>query len=140
MLTPNLKLRLAVSFPSDPGHQRNFESDVNISLSRSRWATLYDGLGRDEDIRRVTFSVIIGETAAGRKWKERLLRVIFGEKAAVREMESSGIDALSLSLALTLHAPFARFSALTPSDTRKSRPRPKEFQICLRESWSSSLT
>ena len=41
MLTPNLKLRLAVSFPSDPGHQRNFESDVNISLSRSRWATLY---------------------------------------------------------------------------------------------------
>ena len=40
MLTPNLKLRLAVSFPSYPGHQRNFEFDVNIFLSRSRWATL----------------------------------------------------------------------------------------------------
>ena len=36
MLTPNLKLRLAVSFPSDRGHQRNFEFDVNIFLSRSR--------------------------------------------------------------------------------------------------------
>ena len=41
MLTPNLKLRLAVSFPSDPGHQRNLESYVNIILSRSSWATLW---------------------------------------------------------------------------------------------------
>ena len=38
--------------------------------------TLYDGLGRDKDIGRVTSSVIIGETAAGRKWKERLFRVL----------------------------------------------------------------
>ena len=41
MLTPNLKLRLAVSLPPDPGHQRNLKFDVNIFLSRSRWATLY---------------------------------------------------------------------------------------------------
>ena len=39
-LTPKLKLRLAICLSCDPGHQRNFESDVNISLSRSRWATL----------------------------------------------------------------------------------------------------
>ena len=41
MLTPNLKLRLAVSLSSDPGQRRNFEVDVNIFLSQSRWATLY---------------------------------------------------------------------------------------------------
>ena len=39
-LLPNLKLRLVVSLSSDLGHQRNLEFDVNIFLSRSRWATL----------------------------------------------------------------------------------------------------
>ena len=40
MLTPNLKLRLVVNLSCDPGQWRNFEFDVNINLSQSRWATL----------------------------------------------------------------------------------------------------
>ena len=40
MLTPNLKLRSAVNSSYDPCQRRNFEFDVNIFLSRSRWATL----------------------------------------------------------------------------------------------------
>ena len=41
-LTPNLELRLAVNLSCDTGRWRNFEFHVNIFLSRSRWATLYD--------------------------------------------------------------------------------------------------
>ena len=41
MMTPNLKLGLAVSLSPDPGHKRNLKFDVNIFLSQSRWATLY---------------------------------------------------------------------------------------------------
>ena len=41
MLTPMLKLCLVVSLSCDPGQQQIFEFDVNIFLSRSRWATRY---------------------------------------------------------------------------------------------------
>ena len=40
MLTPNFKLRSVVNLSCDLGRWRNFEFDVNINLSRSRWATL----------------------------------------------------------------------------------------------------
>ena len=34
------KFQVALSFPSDPVYQGNFEFDVKIFLSRSKWATL----------------------------------------------------------------------------------------------------
>ena len=50
MLTPNLKLRSALNLSFDLGWWRNFEFDVNIFLSRSRWATLYTiDTGKPED-------------------------------------------------------------------------------------------